>query len=189
MNQARIDAIMHPARFRILQALMGESLTTQELDDRIPDVPKSSIYRHLRILLDTDLIAVDGTRLVKGIQEKSYRLEQPPRLSQEDLEGLTAAEHLRYFTFYAITLLGGFGEYVNTATDGASIDLRADRAGYTEAAFWATNAELDAFGATLNAALLELIKNQPGHGRHKHKIAVVSHPVPGNGTSSEGESA
>lgn len=189
MNQARIDAIMHPARFRILQALMGESLTTQELDDRLPDVPKSSIYRHLRVLLEADLIAVDGTRLVKGIQEKSYRLEQLPRLSQEDMEGLTAADHLRYFTFYAMTLLGSFSDYLNMAGDGASIDFHADRAGYTEAAFWATNEELDAFGAALNTALLKLLENQPGHGRHKHKIAVMSHPVPANGPSSEGESA
>lgn len=189
MNQQRIDAIMHPARFRILQALMGESLTTQELDERLPDVPKSSIYRHLRVLLDAELIAVDGTRLVSGIQEKIYRLEQPPRLGPEDMQGLTAEAHHSYFTVYALSLMRGFEDYLDMAEAKPPIDMLADRVGYTEAAVWATAEEIDTFATALNTALLPLLNNKPGHGRHRHKIALVSHPIPGTGPESEGDNA
>jgi hypothetical protein len=122
------------------------------------------------------MIVVAETRLVNGIQEKVYRLAQRPYLSAEDVAGMTADDHLRTFTNYVMTLLQGFADYLAAA--GATPDLLADRVGYTEAIFWATDAELDQFQTALNQALLPLLPNDGGgNGRRRRKIAVVSHPV------------
>lgn len=173
----RIDLILHPVRFRILEALVGETLTTQELADRLPDVPKSSIYRYIRQLLDGDMIAIDGTRPVRGVVEKTYRLDQPLRLDAAAVTGLSEAEHEHYFRIFAVTLMQGFTAYVRRRArhDGA-MDMAADRAGYTETFFFATPEEFDQFSAALNEALRRLFQNQPGEGRRKHKLAFITHP-------------
>lgn len=175
----RIDLILHPVRFRILQALAGETLTTQELAELLPDAPKSSIYRHLRLLLDGGMVAVSGTRPVRGVFEKTYRLDQPIHISADEISTLTAEEHMRYFQNYAMTLIQGFSEYVAGAIPDKSIDMADDRAGYTEAFFYATSEELDQFAAALNGALVPLMINPPGEGRRKHKLAIITHPAAG----------
>lgn len=176
MSLTKVDLIMHPVRFRIMQTLTIDTLTTQEIDERLPDVPKSSIYRHLKLLLDGEMIDVAETRLVNGIQEKVYRLVQRPYLSADDMTGLTADDHWRTFTMYVMTLLQGFADYLATA--GEMPDLLADRVGYTEVSFWATGAELDAFQTALNQAILPLLSNDgAGNGRRRHKVALVTHPI------------
>ncbi len=171
----KADLIMHPVRFRILQTLAAENLTTQEIAERMTDVPKSSIYRHMKALLDGEMIAVAATRPVKGIQEKVYRLAQRPYLGPDDLANVTSEEHFRYFTNYVMTLLQGFSDYLDAA--GPAPDFVADRVGYTEAVFYATDAEMDGLMADLNAAFVKLAANGEGNGRKKRKLAIVSHPV------------
>lgn len=170
----KADLVIHPIRLQIMQALAGESLTTQEISDALPAVPKSSIYRHLGLLLEGKMIEVAEVRPVRGIQEKVYRLVQAPHLGPEEVAGFIREDHLRYFSVYVATLLRGFADYV--ASD-SELDLVADRAGYTEVIVHATRAELDKFAAALNQAVLEMLENRPGDGCHRHKIAFVTHPV------------
>jgi DNA-binding transcriptional ArsR family regulator len=175
LSLSKADLILHPVRFRILQTIAADSLTTQEIDDRLPDVPKSSLYRHLRLLLKGEMIEVAEKRLVNGIQEKVYRLAQRPYLSADDVAGMTAEEHLRTFTNYVMTLLHGFTEYLDKA--GEMPDLLADRVGYTEVNFWASDAEMDQFQTALNEVILPLVQNDDGNGRRRRKVALVSHPI------------
>ncbi len=178
MALTTVELILHPVRLRILQTLMGETLTTQDIADQIPDVPKSSIYRHLKLLLDGEMIAVADTQLVHGIQEKRYGLQQRPYLGPDDMSGITADEHLRYFTIYILTILRGFAGYLETAvTPAGVVDLLADRVGYTETVFFVDADELDALQQGLNDLLRSLAHNPPGNGRHKHKLAFIIHPL------------
>lgn len=173
----KIELVIHPVRFQILRAIGRETLTTQEIADRLPDSPKSSIYRHLKLLLEHNLIAVAETRLVNGIQEKAYRLDQPQHLGVDDMKDLTADDHVRFFTTYVLTLVQDFADYV---TRRDPIDMLADRTGYTEAVFYATTAELDTFQMEINTALMKLMGNEPGNGRSRRKLALVSQPLPEN---------
>ena len=94
MNLTKADLILHPVRLRILQTLAGDELTTQEIADRLGDIPKSSIYRHVKLLLAEGMVAVAAARLVNGIQEKTYRLAQRPFVNAEEIAGATAEQHL-----------------------------------------------------------------------------------------------
>lgn len=171
------DLIIHPVRFRILRAMGQDLITTQEIADRLPDVPKSSIYRHLKLLLEGDMVIVADTRLVNGIQEKMYELAQRPYLSADDMADLRAEEHVQYFTTYVMSLLQDFSAYVTDAEDkGGQVDMLADRTGYTEVEFYATLAELDQLQVDLKAAILKLVNNPAGNGRQKRKLSVVTHP-------------
>lgn len=171
----KIELVIHPVRFQILRAIGTQTLTTQEIADRLPDTPKSSIYRHLKLLLDNELIVLAETRLVNGIQEKTYRLDQPARLGPEEMKDLSVDDHIRFFTTYVLTLVQDYADYV---TKNAPIDMLADRTGYTEVTFYATTAELDTFQQELNTAVMKLLGNEPGHGRTQRKLAIVSQPLP-----------
>jgi DNA-binding transcriptional ArsR family regulator len=174
----KVDLILHPVRFRILQALAGVTLTTQEIADRLPDVPKSSIYRHLKSLLDGEMIAVMETRLVNGIQEKSYGLKERPYLNADDVAGLSAADHVRYFTTYVMNLQREFAEYVQALeAETGTVDLLAERVGYTEVTFYASLAEMDQLHTDLNAAFAKVIGNEGDNGRFPRKIAIITHPL------------
>lgn len=182
MGSYKVDLIMHPARFMVLQSLAGQQLTTQEISEAIPSVPKSSLYRHLKILLDGGMIEVAETRPVKGIQEKVYRLVKAPYLGPEDMSGVTKDEHIRYFVSYLATLLQGFADYLDSSE---RLDLLADRVGYTEAKFYTSIEEYNQFNKDLNQALMPLLKNNPGKDRHQHKIAIVTYPVSHEETTNE----
>lgn len=172
----RVDLILHPVRFRILETLIGESLTTQAIAERLPDVPKSTIYRHVKLLLESDMIAVDEMHPVRGAVEKSYRLNQPLRLGPEELAEMTPEEHVHTFRTYVMTLVQGYSNFVHSAADGGRLDMVAHRVGYTEISLFATTAELDEAFAALNRAFYRLAQNPPGEGRHKHKFVVITHP-------------
>ena len=178
LSFTKIDLVLHPVRLRILQALTAESLTTQQISERLKDVPTSSIYRHLKLLLANELVIVSETRPVRGLEEKFYRSTQLAQLGANDLAGLTAVDHIRYFTTYTLTLLQGFSSYVEQAEiQEGVLDFIADRVGYTEVAFWATPEELDEAIQAMNQALLPLLQNSAGNGRRQHKLATISHPI------------
>lgn len=181
----KADLIIHPVRLRIMQALTEQVLTTHEISQQLPDVPKSSIYRHLKLLLESGLIAVAETNLVSGIEEKRYQLVASPRLGAEDMADLSASEHLNYFNAYLMTLLRGYADYLSTAEEkGGSVDLLADRVGYTELLFYASAEEMNALQAEVNAALLKLARNQAGESRRRQKLSIITFPTDREGNES-----
>lgn len=174
MSRSKADLIVHPVRLRILQSLVNQKRTTQEIADALADVAKSSIYRHLRKLLEGEMIAVTETRPVRGVEEKVYTLTRSARLKGADLMGITVEEHIRYFSTYVVTLLQGFSTYIEGS---AELDFIADRTGYSEVTFYASPAEFDGLQRALNQALLPLLQNAPGAGRQRRKLATITHPI------------
>ena len=157
-----------------MQTLLVEEQSTKEIAQQLRDVPASSLYRHLKILLDAGYITVSGTRIVQGIQEKIYRLERSPRLGAVDLTGLTPEDHLRYFTIYLMTLLQGFADYLEAFPE---LNFAEDNCGYTEAVVWASPEEFRGYIETINLSLVPLLQNQAGGDKIKQKIAILTHPI------------
>jgi DNA-binding transcriptional ArsR family regulator len=184
MPLEKADLILHPVRLRILQELVRGDLSTQELAERLADVPVPSLYRHLKVLLDGGMLRIADTRRVKGTLEKVYHLAVAPTLNAEDLTKFSREDHLRYFSMYLGSLLEGFADYIETsyAQDGENStssgpDYVADKVGYSVVEFYASDEELKACSHAFNAALIPLAKNGPGAGRVHRKIAVISHPI------------
>ncbi|MBN2471734.1 MAG: helix-turn-helix domain-containing protein [Anaerolineae bacterium] len=177
MTHPVLDLVIHPVRLRILQMLTLRPLTTQAIGEALPDVPTSSLYRHIKQLLDGGLITVLETNQVRGIEERVYTLAQSPSMAgPEDFLSLPPDEHVRYFTLFATALIQGFTNYV-FARDGEH-DLMADRVGYTDMLFYASTEQMDALGNAINSQLRPLVEQGPGEGRTLRKISVITHPVP-----------
>lgn len=174
MELNKADLILHPARLQILMTLVEKPMTTQDLAARLGGIPKSSIYRHIRVLLEGGMVAVAETRPVKGTLEKFYQLAQAPFLSQADLSGFTREDHLRYFSTYLASLLQGFSNYLDTSP---KLDFQADRTGYSEVSFYTSPEEIDRLLTRIQQLLAEYIPNASAEGKRRHKIAFITHPL------------
>jgi len=169
----KANLLIHPVRLKIVQVLAGAALTTQQISFALPGIPKSSIYRHLKKLLDGGLVCVASTLPVKGVEEKVYALAQSPRIDQNDVQQMTQDEHLRFFAAYLGTLLHDFAEYLDSSDQH---DFLADRTGYSEVRFYASTSELDEFGKIFGEALARLAANPPSPERLPRKMVFINHP-------------
>lgn len=172
MKRARL--VLHPVRLRILQALAAGKDTATGLAERLDDVPRSSIYRHLRLLVDAQMVAVAQTQRVRGVDERLYELGPRAHLGADDVAGLGADEHLEMFSTYAMTLIQDFSGYLERSR---SPDLGRDRVGYTETVLHLTDDEFDQLAQKLQAAVAPLQSGRPGPGRTARKLSIITFPV------------
>ena len=109
------------------------------------------------MLLGAELVAIAGTRLVKGIEEKRYVVARSLYLNGDDVAGMSVDDHVRAFAAYMLLVQQGFQTiYVLRPFrqayrhDGGSCRLQ-------EVQFYATDAEFDAAMLALNQALRPLL--------------------------------
>ena len=47
------EVMLNPVRMRIIQTLVAkQNMTTTEICEKISDVPRTTLYRHIKVLLD-----------------------------------------------------------------------------------------------------------------------------------------
>lgn len=100
-----MDVIMNPVRQRIFQYLLvHETCTVKDLRRALPDIPSASLYRHMKLLTDSAVLAVAGENRVRGTVESIYRLNRSA-LEIDDADGAgiqtallgTCASFAKYF--------------------------------------------------------------------------------------------
>lgn len=169
----KADLIIHPVRLRILQLLAREPFTTNQLDHLMPDVAKSSLYRHIRKLLDAGFIEIVETHPVKGTPENTYRLVQAPNVTAEDVQQLSKEDHFRYFSSYVAGLVQGFKAYLDSED---TPDLVADRVGFSEILYYADADEFDALFRPFRDQLSIISQQASRPGRRLRKLVLINHP-------------
>ena len=174
MSRPEADLILHPVRYRILQTLLGRELNTRQIAEEIPSTPLSSLYRHLKTLLEAGLVQVVETNMINGIEEKIYTVGEVPLVNKEDFSQYTRAEHQRFFASYLASLLKGFSDYLSSRE---KVDLDKERIGFTDAIFYATPEELDRIGEVLLQTLEPLRKNKPSENRQRQIFSVITFPI------------
>lgn len=167
----RTDLITHPARMRILLALVGADRTAQGIAKLVDDVPASSIYRHLQILIDARLIEVVAERRVRGAVERTLRLHQgATAIDFGHAQALTTDDYGRMFRVFMTHLLHEWQRYIARP----DFDPLRDLTGFRRAAFYASDDEWRAALEAMNATLLPLIGNEPRADRRLRRISSVS---------------
>lgn len=160
------EAILHPARLRVLQTLRaaGES-TAKEIAEAMGDVPRATVYRHVKTLEEAGAIEVARTRRVRGATEKTYVLSRRAlRPESDDARGLSAALHLES--------MGAMDEYLSRK----DADPDADRVLLQSARIWATDDEYDELLERVGEAVSTCIANLPREGRRRRTLNLISLP-------------
>lgn len=122
----KVDILMHPVRVKISQVLMRNKesgLSPREMLEMIKDVPQATLYRHIQVLLDAGIIRVLKEKKVRSVSEKYYTLnEDEARLSSEDWKKATLDEKINYFSYYQLSLLNQYKNYLTHLDNGDSAD-------------------------------------------------------------------
>ncbi|GIG55991.1 transcriptional regulator [Longispora fulva] len=170
-----VDLLLHPVRLRVVHAFAGgRSLTTAELGERLPDVPKTTLYRHVGLLADAGLLEVTGEQRVHGAVERTYRLDRArTRISPQDAAAMTPDDHRHGFAAAMAALLADFNAYL----DRPDADPTTDSVGYVQVPLWLSREELDTMIEQVRGALLATADNTPGPGRRLYLLSPILFPI------------
>jgi hypothetical protein len=81
-----------PVRMRLIAAISGQHLTTQQLVKAIPDIPQATPHRHIGALIQGGVLEIVALRKIRGVEERLLRMKGPPSIARQDLKGKTRAE-------------------------------------------------------------------------------------------------
>lgn len=169
-----LDVLLHPARMRVVQALLdGSELTAGQLRAELPDVPAASLYRHIATLADAGVLEVAHERRVRGAVERTFRLHLPSAaVTPEEARQLSPDDHRRAFAAFCAMLMADFDRYL-AAPDA---DVAEDGVAFTQAALWLTDDEFAELRSELAAVITSRITNGRSPHREKRMISTVLMP-------------
>ncbi|WKX70747.1 helix-turn-helix domain-containing protein [Streptomyces sp. XD-27] len=170
------DLLLHPLRLRIVQALYGRTLTTSQLCTRMPDVPKTTVYRHVGLLVDGGLLDVESEQRVRGAVERRYRLHQKRAVLDEDaVAAMTPEDHRRGFTAVVGSLLAEFNLYL----DRDDTDPVADAVSYPQFSLWLSGDEMAELAEEVRSAIRSRMGNKPSPERTRRLLTMILFPAEG----------
>ncbi|GLY38500.1 transcriptional regulator [Amycolatopsis sp. NBRC 101858] len=167
--------LVHPVRLRIVHAMAGSrTRTTTELCERLPDVSKATVYRHVGVLADGGILEVEGEHRVHGAVERRYRL----RRDRAVVDAATAAsvskeDHRQVFATAMATLIAEFNAYL----DREDADPAADLVGYRQHAVWLSRAELEGMIGELREVIVRRLGNEPAPDRTRYLLSPIQFPA------------
>lgn len=168
MKKDYMDACTNPIRQRIIQVLVskGEANTTQ-IREIISDVPRASLYRHIKVLLDAGVIKVIKEEQNRGSLEKTYGLISPS-YEENNSQDMCALMQSAMFS-----LISDFNKYFEKPDNDCMKDMLAISMG----TFLMTDEEMVEFLQGYSQLVQKVMNNQPSEGRKPRKLAIISAPV------------
>ncbi|BBG03774.1 MULTISPECIES: helix-turn-helix domain-containing protein [Pseudonocardia] len=165
------DLLHQPVRWRIVQNLIGRPLTTAQLAQRLPDVPTTTLYRHVAVLVQADVLHVTGERRIRGAVERTYELNTAAADGDN-----TAPDRDRLrtmFTVYLAGLAGDFDRYL--AND--DVDPVRDGVSFRQAALWLSDEELAELQERITEAFAPFLEHSPADERTRRILSTVFLPA------------
>lgn len=160
--------ILNPIRSRIIQYLaMNQEATAGELNSFITDVPRTTLYRHLNILLENNVIMVVEENRVRGSVERTYSLNIQSYTEENTKENAT-----RNAFGFLMKIYGDFARYFSND----DVKLGLDRVFLSNVTFLLNDMEFDEFVIDINTLFKKYLNNKPGENRKLRSISLISSP-------------
>ncbi|GAA2273007.1 helix-turn-helix domain-containing protein [Nonomuraea roseoviolacea subsp. roseoviolacea] len=170
-----LDLLLHPVRLRIVWAMSGGvTRTTTELCERLPDVPKTTVYRHVGLLAEAGMLEIAEEQRVRGVVERHYRLRRERTVVGEDAaRSMSLDDHRHGFAAAMAALMAAFNAYL----DRPGADPFADLVGYRQSVLWLSRDELAEMIGELREIMAARWRNEPAPGRSPHLASAIFFPV------------
>jgi len=170
-----LDLLLHPVRLRIVHAMSGgRTRTTSELCTHLPDVPRTTVYRHVGLLAEAGLLEVAGEQRVHGAVERRYRLRRERTVIDRDMAATMSLEdHRNGFAAAMAALHAEFNAYL----DREYADPIADSVGYRQFPLWLNQDELAELISEITSAIVSKRGNEPTADRSPHLLSAILFPT------------
>ena len=162
------EIILNPVRMRIIQELaVRQSMTSMELCDKISDVPRTTMYRHINTLLDNDILSVISEKKIRGSLERTFVLNVGEITKHNTLE--KASQNALAFMMNRYTR---FHSYFS----GERPDPAKDKIFLNNTIMMMNDNEFDLFLSELRGLLIKY-NFEAQDGRKARDISIISAPV------------
>ena len=166
MEKELAEIFMNPVRQRIIQYLLvHEKGTVKEMKKELSDIPSASLYRHIKILNDHELLVVVDENRIRGTVENVYQLNKAA-LEVEDENGTAVQMSL-------LSLCASFAKYFSSGHANPRKDLLM----LTSCTLTLTDEEFIKFLTELNEVATKYMAKPIMEKSASRQITLVSSPV------------
>lgn len=172
MAASKASLINHPIRARLILTLMERALTTQQIAALLPDIPRTSLYRHIRELAEADVLMVVSETRIRGAVERTYAVRPGSTiLSPEDVANAGHEEYFNLVTGFLGGVTDVYQAYLARREEGLPLEVLVR--------VFSLNLTTDEF-QTLKRQLLDVLKpwegNAPSPERRRRIIGLLGVP-------------
>ncbi|HFL3157095.1 TPA: helix-turn-helix domain-containing protein [Clostridioides difficile] len=158
--------ILNPARLRILQYIrLHSSVRTSDIVKYLNDIPRATVYHHVKILEENNMIEVIEENRVRGTIEKVYALkEYTTSMEGETFVALSTA-------FYA-----GLMQEMNEYFSRKEQDHKKDNVFFSSALLYISDNEYESLLKSITDLLKPYIEQKPKSNLKLRKLSIISSP-------------
>ncbi|UDN59592.1 helix-turn-helix domain-containing protein [Clostridioides sp. ES-S-0010-02] len=158
--------ILNPARLQILQYIrIHGSVRTSDIVKYLSDIPRATVYHHVKILEDNNMIEVVKENRVRGTIEKIYSLKEYALDMEVDASvSLSTAFHMG--------LMQEMNEYFSLKNQ----DHKKDNVFFTSALLYITDREYENLLQSIVDLLKPYIDQEPKSDLKLRKLSIISSP-------------
>ncbi|MBS4537951.1 helix-turn-helix domain-containing protein [Clostridium sp. D2Q-11] len=162
------EIMLNPVRMRIVQELATrKNMTTIELCDTISDVSRTTMYRHINILLDNNILTVVSEKKIRGSLERTLALNIEELSKNNTIEnasqnafGFLMNRYIRFHNYFS-------GENSNPGKD---------KIFFNNSVLMMDDNEFDQFLLELKELIIKY-NFKATEGRKARDISIISSPV------------
>ncbi|MBN2047827.1 MAG: helix-turn-helix domain-containing protein [Anaerolineaceae bacterium] len=160
--------MLNPIRMRIVQELaVNTEMTSTEINEKMNDVPRTTLYRHINILLENHILTIVSETRIRGSLERTLALNVAEIKKHNTLENASHQALAFLMDRYA-----RFHNYFNSEKANPA----KDRIFLNNTIMMMDDNEFDQFLAELQG-LLTRYNHETADGRKTRDICVLSVPV------------
>ncbi|HZX09054.1 hypothetical protein [Kribbella sp.] len=158
-----LDVLLHPIRWRIAQRVLGREVTTTDLKRDLPDIPTTTLYRHVAALIDAGYLTVVRERKIRGTTERTLSLDQTKvgRIDAREARAMTEDQHRQAFLMMLTRLAADFDRVV----ENGDLYERMDQLGYSQLALYLSPEDMEEFRTHFTELIQPYLAESPGKAR------------------------
>jgi DNA-binding transcriptional ArsR family regulator len=165
---SKAELILHPVRMQIVTTMAAQQMTATEIS-QIIDIPSTTLYRHINILVEGGILEVVEETQKRGTVEKLYALTAPPSLTSEDLKEMRKKDYEQIFVQFITMLMSDMVRYLDTKSPDTPFDALADGVEVSKVRLLLSDEEYQKMNAAITKLMLKALKNKP-HSERKPRI-------------------
>jgi DNA-binding transcriptional ArsR family regulator len=185
MENKMFDLMVHPIRLRIVTAMSNDRMTAKEIADALPDIPQTTLYRHINVLIEGGLLEVVEEIPQRGTVERVLGFKVQPTLQPQDLLGLSKEQLKETFTMVIYTLLNEALNSLNQFPEGKPIDIIGSGFHFSECQLNLTDEEYHQLNQKIMGLMMEAGNNKPTQERKRRIFSYMFIPLKIGGTAEE----
>jgi DNA-binding transcriptional ArsR family regulator len=176
MPSPKADLLLHPIRLQIVTAISTQQMTAKELAEAVPDVPQTTLYRHINALVEGGLLKVVSETQIRGTVERTYAVAVLPSLKPEDLQGMTKQDYQQAFLVYLSTLMSAAQRYLDSKSNEDAFNPLADGLDLSLGTLHLSDAEFQAINKLILEVIMSASGNQPTPARKRRMFTYLFIP-------------